>query len=172
MVRGPLTRRALQDLNLTLAQWFHFGLAPESDSLPPDAWNIPSIPTSHVNENPAPYSIEGKMKEYWLSDVEEIGKPDLIVLNSFFWVRLHLPVFETPPLTIMRPQDLRYFTLRAKHFIPSPSPLHATERPLTYSELAWHRSRVRDFVDLVREKFPGVPLMWKTGAFGRFSHEN
>ncbi|CDR45883.1 hypothetical protein NBRC10512_002726 [Rhodotorula toruloides] len=134
----------LPDLNLTLAQWFHFGLAPESDSLPPDAWNIPSIPTSHVNENPAPYSIEGKMKEYWLSDVEEIGKPDLIVLNSFFW-------------------DLRYFTLRAKHFIPSPSPLHATERPLTYSELAWHRSRVRDFVDLVREKFPGVPLMWKTG---------
>ncbi|GEM12463.1 esterase, SGNH hydrolase-type domain protein [Rhodotorula toruloides] len=39
----------LPNLNLTLAQWFHFGLAPESDSVPPNAWNVPSIPTSHEN---------------------------------------------------------------------------------------------------------------------------
>lgn len=104
------------------------------------------------------------MEAYWLPDVQEIGKPDLIMLNSFFWVCKSSTLWERVADNTTCLQDLRYFTLRAQHFIPAPSPLHAFERPLTYSELAWHRSRVRDVIELVREKFPGVPVMWKTGA--------
>ncbi|GAA6037472.1 hypothetical protein JCM8097_008205 [Rhodosporidiobolus ruineniae] len=155
-------------LDLTLVSWFHYGLAPESDSLPPSSasldppsdsdtspsptvgWNIPSLPTSHVNENPAPYAVEGRLREYWLPDTQTSkdegglgGKPDLIVLNSFFW-------------------DLRYFALHAKHF-RRPEALFAEERPLTYSELAWHRQRVREYIELVRSAFPDVPIMFRLG---------
>ncbi|BGP42483.1 hypothetical protein JCM10450v2_006578 [Rhodotorula kratochvilovae] len=131
------------DLNLTFASFFHYGLAPESDSLAPDAWNIPALPTSRENENPAPYAVEGRLREYWLPAVAEVGRPSLIVLNSVFW-------------------DLRYFALHARHF-KRPSLLQRDERPLTYSELAWHRSRVRVFVESVREAFPGVPVMFRLG---------
>ncbi|GAA5905271.1 hypothetical protein JCM6882_003733 [Rhodosporidiobolus microsporus] len=155
----------IPDLDLTFAAWFHYGLAPEFDSLPPPpsepgsdssptptvGWNIPSLPTSHVNENPPPYAVEGRMREYWLPDAEASveegglgGKPDLVVINSFFW-------------------DLRYFALHARHFPSRPSSLRAEERPLTYSELAWHRGRVRDYVELVRKAFPGVPVMFRLG---------
>jgi hypothetical protein len=96
-----------QSLDLTVASWFHYGLAPESDSLPADpnnpssvGWNIPSLPTSRPNENPGPFAIEGRMREYWVPDTKTSvdqdglgGKPDLIVLNSFFWVRPFPPAF-------------------------------------------------------------------------------
>ncbi|GAA5820861.1 hypothetical protein JCM11251_001849 [Rhodosporidiobolus azoricus] len=155
----------IPDLDLTFAAWFHYGLAPESDSLPQPpsgtdegttpsptvGWNIPSLPTSHVNENPPPYAIEGRMREYWLPDTETGvadgglgGKPDLVVINSFFW-------------------DLRYFALHARHYPSRASSLRAEERPLTYSELAWHRGRVRDYVELIRKAFPGVPVMFRLG---------
>ncbi|GAA5865545.1 hypothetical protein JCM8547_007643 [Rhodosporidiobolus lusitaniae] len=155
----------IPSLNLTISSWFHYGLAPESDSLPSSpssntsstleetgAWYIPNLPTSHPNENPAPYAVEGRMKEYWIPDTETSvddggmgGKPDLIVLNSFFW-------------------DLRYLALHARaHPFSRPSSLRADERPLTLNELEWHRLRVRDFVQLVRETFPGVPVMFRLG---------
>ncbi|TNY22854.1 hypothetical protein DMC30DRAFT_444909 [Rhodotorula diobovata] len=131
------------DLNLTFASFFHYGLAPESDSLPPDAWNIPALPSSRENENPPPYSVEGRLREFWVPAVSEVGRPSMIVLNSFFW-------------------DLRYFALYAEHFNHHEF-LRRKERPLTYSELAWHRSRVRVLVEAVREAFPGVPIMFRLG---------
>ncbi|GAA6013085.1 hypothetical protein JCM10207_006167 [Rhodosporidiobolus poonsookiae] len=142
-------------LNLTLSSWFHYGLAPESDSLPSPTstnpsdrgWNIPALPTSRLNENPAPYSVEERMEAFWLPDVREVSKPDLIVLNSFFW-------------------DLRYFTLHAHHF-RRPAPLREWLRPLSYNELAWHRARVREYVELFRREFPGVPLMFRLGQSRR-----
>ncbi|GAA5943025.1 hypothetical protein JCM3775_000237 [Rhodotorula graminis] len=131
------------DLNLTFASFFHYGLSPESESSEPDPWNIPQIETSHENENPGPYSVEGRLKEYWLPAVAEVGRPSLIVLNSFFW-------------------DLRYFAHHARHFDRG-TLLRQDERPLTYSELAWHRSRTRAFIDAVRAAFPGTPVMFRLG---------
>ncbi|GAA5915989.1 hypothetical protein JCM5296_000403 [Sporobolomyces johnsonii] len=141
------------DLNLTLTSWFHYGLSPAHDSAPPDAWNIPAIPTSHPNENPSPYSIEDRLRDVWIPDAASAARPGLIVLNSFFW-------------------DLRYFAYRARHFNASvPVELQREERPLTYAELAWHRQRVTVLVESVREAFPGVPVMFRLGQQRR-THKN
>ncbi|GJN93405.1 hypothetical protein Rhopal_006460-T1 [Rhodotorula paludigena] len=131
------------DLNLTFASFFHYGLSPESESSPPDAWNIPALPTSRENENPGPYSVERKVWDVWRPAVSEVGHPSVIVLNSFFW-------------------DLRYFAIHAQHHDHSEY-RQRWERALTYSELAWHRARVRVFVESVREAFPGVPVMFRLG---------
>ncbi|GAA5958861.1 hypothetical protein JCM21900_002259 [Sporobolomyces salmonicolor] len=139
------------DLNLTLTSWFHYGVSPAHESEPPDAWNIPAIPTSHPNENPSPYSIEERLREVWVPDAAAAARPELIVLNSFFW-------------------DVRYFAYRARHFNHSLH-LQREERALTYSELAWHRARVQVLVESVREAFPGVPVMFRLGQQRR-THRN
>lgn len=92
----PSDRKARQDLNLTFASFFHYGLSPESESSPPDAWNIPALPTSRENENPGPYSVERKVWDVWRPAVSEVGHPSVIVLNSFFWVRSKAPARTSP----------------------------------------------------------------------------
>ena len=78
-------------------------------------------------------------------------------------------VLISPELAFPRPrpdallaQDLRYFAHHARHFDRG-TLLRQDERPLTYSELAWHRSRTRAFIDAVRDAFPGTPVMFRLG---------
>lgn len=90
-----------------------------------------------------PYSIEDRLRDAFEPDLVDIGQPDLIVLNSVYW-------------------DLRYFARKAQHE-GWQAELQRSDRPLTWDELRWHRSRLRSFVMLFRERFPGTKIMYRPG---------
>ena len=78
-------------------------------------------------------------------ELASTGEPDLIILNSVYW-------------------DLRYFSRKARHEGWSSGELQDSVRPLSWNELRWYRHRLGVMVELFRERFPGVPLMYRTGA--------
>ena len=120
----------LVDFNLTVASWFHYGMAEDREE-----W--------YMRYEKGPWSIENRLKELFLPDVENIGTPDVVVLNSVFW-------------------DLRYFALHAKHYNHS-LPLQAEERSLTWGELEFHRKRIGIFVSIFRTAFPDATILFRLG---------
>ncbi|KAL8277460.1 hypothetical protein RQP46_010182 [Phenoliferia psychrophenolica] len=70
--------------------------------------------------------------------------PSLIILSSHFW-------------------DLRFMEMREKQrleALKAPVP----EYHVSEADLEWHRGRVVEFVQLVRETFPDTPIMWRLGT--------
>ncbi|KAJ8291759.1 hypothetical protein OF846_005008 [Rhodotorula toruloides] len=122
-------------LNFTMASWFHYGLAEPSED-----WYMSNL--SPV-DNPPPYFIEERIDSVFVPDMLDIGQPDLIILNSIYW-------------------DLRYVVYKASHEGWAWQ-LKRVTRPMTWRELEWHRRRLRTMVELFRERFPGVPLMFRLG---------
>ena len=73
MVNGHLKSSCrLNDFNLTVASWFHYGMAEDKED-----W--------YMRYEHGPWSIENRLKELFLPDVAKIGTPSVIVLNSVFW---------------------------------------------------------------------------------------
>ncbi|GAA5985495.1 hypothetical protein JCM10908_006998 [Rhodotorula pacifica] len=127
------TRCVIPALNLTLANWFHHGMAEGSES-----WYGDSLsPQMDV----APYDIEARLPAQFEADIADIGTPDLVILNSVYW-------------------DLRYFTRKAVHEGWSEQ-LRKEPRTLTWDELRWHRHRLQVFVELFRKRFPDTPHMYR-----------
>ncbi|BGP35390.1 hypothetical protein JCM10296v2_007226 [Rhodotorula toruloides] len=137
------TRCHLPVLNFTMASWFHYGLAEENET-----WYMTNLSPT---DNPPPYYIEGRMNATFMPDIEDIGQPDLIILNSIYW-------------------DLRYVVYKATHEEWSWQ-LKRVTRPMTFQELAWHRRRLRTMVELFQRRFPGVPLMFRVGTSLHLRHE-
>ncbi|BGP58316.1 hypothetical protein JCM8202_000921 [Rhodotorula sphaerocarpa] len=129
------TRCEIPSLDFTLANWFHYGM-PERE----EEWYGAGL--SPGMDLP-PYSIEDRLRDAFEPDLVDIGQPDLIVLNSVYW-------------------DLRYFARKAQHE-GWQAELQRSDRPLTWDELRWHRSRLRSFVMLFRERFPGTKIMYRPG---------
>lgn len=121
-----------------------------------------------IQEPEGPRSIERRLPELFLPDLVNIGQPSLIVLNSFYWGKfLHASSCGGLRLICSHPRaaclDLRYFAMYGRHKnVPSLSP---DERPLSWDELAFHRMRLAKFVQLFRDAFPGVPIMFRLGTF-------
>lgn len=148
----------LQDLGLTVASWFHYGLAEEKET-----WYIPEQPGGFV-DNPAPTSVEARLTALFLPDAEKIGSPDLIILNSFFWVRPSFSLDYDSSNSRRSLQDLRFFALHARHYGRGTS-LEPEERPLTWNELEWHRGRVATYVRIFQVAFPNAKIMFRLGTF-------
>ncbi|BGP11432.1 hypothetical protein JCM10049v2_007339 [Rhodotorula toruloides] len=125
----------LPALNFTMASWFHYGLAEPSED-----WYMSNL--SPV-DNPPPYFLEDRIESVFVPDMLDIGQPDLIILNSIYW-------------------DLRYVVYKASHEGWAWQ-LKRVTRPMTWRELEWHRRRLRTMVELFRERFSGVPLMFRLG---------
>lgn len=123
-------------LNLTVASWFHYGLAEEKEQ-----WYGPHL--KPAENNPPPFFLEERMGDVFEPDLAEIGEPDLIILQSIYW-------------------DLRYFPYHATQYGWSWE-LQRVTRPMTWTELAWHRARLTDYVRLFQDRFPGVPIMFRLG---------
>lgn len=102
-------------------------------------------PTLSPKMDPPPYAIEDRLASVFLPDLVELGitQPDLLILNSVYW-------------------DLRYFARKAEHEGWSEE-LRRSDRALSWRELAWHRGRLVQFVELFRRQFPGVPMMYRPG---------
>lgn len=118
-----------------MASWFHYGLAEPSED-----WYMSNL--SPV-DNPPPYFLEDRIESVFVPDMLDIGQPDLIILNSIYW-------------------DLRYVVYKASHEGWAWQ-LKRVTRPMTWRELEWHRRRLRTMVELFRERFSGVPLMFRLG---------
>lgn len=103
-------------------------------------------------DNPPPYFIEERIDSVFVPDMLDIGQPDLIILNSIYW-------------------DLRYVVYKASHEGWAWQ-LKRVTRPMTWRELEWHRWRLRTMVELFRERFPGVPLMFRLGEQHALPAEN
>lgn len=91
----------------------------------------------------APRSVEDRLNTLFSTEMERTRQPSLIVLSSSFW-------------------DLRYFSLKAEHE-GWESKLQRLWRPATWTELAWHRKRLATYVQLLQNRFPGVPIMFRLG---------
>ncbi|ORY81282.1 hypothetical protein BCR35DRAFT_304158 [Leucosporidium creatinivorum] len=130
------TRCTLPGLNLTVGSWFHYGLAEQKEQ-----WYGPHL--TPAENNPPPFFVEERMGDVFEPDLAEIGKPDLIILQSIYW-------------------DLRYFPYHATHYGWTWE-LQRVTRPMTWNELAWHRARLTDYVRLFQKRFPDVPIMFRLG---------
>lgn len=117
--------------------WFTYGLA-EAD----EHWYGDEL---EAGGDPGPSALEQRLPAQFEPELASTGKPDLIVLNSVYW-------------------DLRYFSRKARHERWSSGELQDSVRPLSWNELRWYRHRLGDMVELFRERFPDVPLMYRTGA--------
>lgn len=62
----------MPDLNFTLASWFHYGMAEEEQ-------------TWYMRGEGGPWGVEERLSKLFIPDIENIGYPSLIVLNSFYW---------------------------------------------------------------------------------------
>lgn len=93
----------------------------------------------YARTDAGPWSVERRLADLFAKD----GIPDLIIFNSFYW-------------------DIRYFGQYAAHY-NFPSSQHSYERPLTFAELAWHRTRLSKVIGTLRQMYPGVPLMFRLG---------
>ncbi|GAA5976793.1 hypothetical protein JCM10908_005633 [Rhodotorula pacifica] len=136
---GHLSSRCeIPSLNFTLMSWFHYGLA-ETDQ----EWYAAALTASG---DVGPFSIEDRLPAQFEPELASTsrGEPDLIILNSVYW-------------------DLRYFAMKAREEGWTEKGLLDGVRPLTWDELRWHRYRLGVTVKLFRERFPGVPLMYRTG---------
>ena len=137
LIESRLEFRDPQALNFTLMAWFTYGLA-EAD----EHWYGDEL---EAGGDPGPSALEQRLPAQFEPELASTGKPDLIVLNSVYW-------------------DLRYFSRKARHERWSSGELQDSVRPLSWHELRWYRHRLGDMVELFRERFPDVPLMYRTGA--------
>lgn len=124
-----------QSLNFTVSSWYHYVLAE-----PTETWYRAG---GNPLEDAPPYSIESRLEMIFKPNLALTGPPDLIILSSNYW-------------------DVRYPVYHAEHE-GFRKELQTIIRPLAWNELAWHRSRQRDYVELFQESFPGVPLMMRLG---------
>jgi hypothetical protein len=121
---------------LTVSSWFHYGMAEQKEQ-----WYGPHL--KPAENNPPPFFVEERMGEVFEPDLVEIGKPDLIILQSIYW-------------------DLRYFPYHATQYGWAWE-LQRVTRPMTWTELAWHRARLTNYVRLFQKRFPDVPIMFRLG---------
>lgn len=96
-----------------------------------------------VETNPPPYSVEERMDPVFMPDLLDIGQPSLIILQSIYW-------------------DLRYVAYKAEQEGWMRELQRAT-RPMMWRELEWHRMRLKAYVKVFQERFPGVPIMFRLG---------
>lgn len=101
--------------------------------------------------DPKPWTFEERFAERFKPLLPSIGSPELVVLSSHFW-------------------DLKFFQdreLRRRLLAEEPdAPFHITEE-----DLAWHRSRLVEFVALVRSTFPDALVMWRLGTKWKVDEE-
>ncbi|GAA5885576.1 hypothetical protein JCM3774_001661 [Rhodotorula dairenensis] len=149
---GHLSSRCkIPALNFTLTAWFLYGLA-EAD----EEWYAAEL--EQGGDRP-PAAFEQRLAVEFEPELATTGDkaPDLIVLNSVYW-------------------DLLYLSRKARHerwssSLPSWAgasagagewSLQDPVRALSWNELRWHRHRLGMMVQLFRDRFPGVPLMYRT----------
>jgi hypothetical protein len=117
--------------------WFTYGLAEDDEH-----WYGDEL---EAGGDPGPSALEQRLPAQFEPELASTGEPDLIILNSVYW-------------------DLRYFSRKARHEGWSSGELQDSVRPLSWNELRWYRHRLGVMVELFRERFPGVLLMYRTGA--------
>lgn len=125
--------------------WFMYGLAE-----PTEAWYAAEL---EQGGDHGPAAVEQRLPVQFEPELAATGRaPDLIVLNSVYW-------------------DLQYLSRKARHerwFAAAAAggegSLQDSVRALSWNELRWHRHRLETMVQLFRNRFPAVPLMYRTGT--------
>lgn len=146
----------LPDMNFTLVGWFHYGMAEDEQE-----W--------YMGAEARPISVESRLQQLFLPDLKTTtGHPSLLILNSAFWGELVVCDLKRNGIELTQLinhfdftwlLDYRYFGLHADHYGNNKNGEGAHERPLTWSELKWHRMRLTAFVSVDSQLFFRSPVV-------------
>ncbi|KAG0147495.1 hypothetical protein CROQUDRAFT_656054 [Cronartium quercuum f. sp. fusiforme G11] len=125
----------LPELNLTIYNWFLMGLSVTEE-----------VPFFHPRED-LPQNYRSRIERFYLPLLAKgaLPRPDLVIFNSGYWDLDYLARARAAKHQLEFPNAL------ARTSLPS-NPTHdlGDGNPLNLNELAFHRSRLRDFVRFLR----------------------
>lgn len=106
---------------------------------------------SHLTKDSGPYEHAERLEQLHTPIIDSYGEPDLVIFDSNYWDEIN-------------------FWQRGKRFGYSQE--HPAARSgYTYRELAYHRQRIVQMIENLRDRFPYATIMWMPAHMRAWSTE-